>query len=103
MGDVWLGYVEPTLFHDRFLAYTSLLLAILPVFYVPYPGWFDVGTGTFGRVRLARHKASKKYLALKILKKSEACVGMRRDLPTAARDFYEEMTVSSLFCARSSG
>lgn len=33
------------------------------------------GTGTFGRVRLARHKASRKYFALKILKKSEVlCV-----------------------------
>lgn len=30
-----------------------------------------LGTGTFGRVRLAHHKASNKYYALKILKKSE--------------------------------
>eukprot|EP01047_Picozoa_sp_COSAG01_P080506 COSAG01_NODE_15685_length_1310_cov_4.298101_1_plen_85_part_10 len=28
-----------------------------------------VGTGTFSRVRIARHKASGKYMALKILKK----------------------------------
>eukprot|EP01047_Picozoa_sp_COSAG01_P080176 COSAG01_NODE_15485_length_1331_cov_11.729708_1_plen_56_part_01 len=27
-----------------------------------------VGTGTFSRVRIARHKASGKYMALKILK-----------------------------------
>jgi len=33
---------------------------------------FDtLGTGTFGRVRLVQHKESKKYSALKILKKSE--------------------------------
>lgn len=38
-----------------------------------------IGTGTFGRVRLARHKGSKKYMALKILKKSEVCGrGLRR-------------------------
>ena len=30
-----------------------------------------LGTGTFSRVRIARHKASGKYLALKILKKAE--------------------------------
>ena len=30
-----------------------------------------LGTGTFGRVRLVRHKASGKYFALKALKKSE--------------------------------
>lgn len=30
-----------------------------------------LGTGTFGRVRLAYHKPSRKYHALKILKKSE--------------------------------
>jgi len=30
-----------------------------------------LGTGTFGRVRLARHKTSHKYFALKILKKQE--------------------------------
>jgi hypothetical protein len=29
------------------------------------------GTGTFGRVRLVLHKESRKYMALKILKKSE--------------------------------
>ena len=28
-----------------------------------------LGTGTFSRVRIARHKASGKYTALKILKK----------------------------------
>merc|ERR1719272_2282852 len=30
-----------------------------------------LGTGTFSRVRIARHKASGKYMALKILKKAE--------------------------------
>ena len=30
-----------------------------------------LGTGTFSRVRICRHKASGKYMALKILKKSE--------------------------------
>lgn len=30
-----------------------------------------IGTGTFGRVRLCRHKATSKYCALKILKKQE--------------------------------
>ena len=29
------------------------------------------GTGTFGRVRLVQHKATKQHYALKILKKSE--------------------------------
>ncbi|RNF11262.1 putative protein kinase A catalytic subunit [Trypanosoma rangeli] len=30
-----------------------------------------IGTGTFGRVRLCRHKSSGRYMALKILKKQE--------------------------------
>jgi serine/threonine protein kinase len=30
-----------------------------------------VGTGSFGRVRIARNKTSGDYVALKILKKSE--------------------------------
>jgi serine/threonine protein kinase len=29
------------------------------------------GTGTFGRVRIVLHKETRKYMALKILKKSE--------------------------------
>jgi len=38
------------------------------------------GTGTFSRVRIARHKASGKYTALKILKKvrgTHSVVGRR--------------------------
>ena len=30
-----------------------------------------VGTGSFGRVKVVQHKKTKKYLALKILKKSD--------------------------------
>ncbi|KAJ1487383.1 hypothetical protein T484DRAFT_1786722, partial [Baffinella frigidus] len=30
-----------------------------------------LGTGTFGRVRMVRHKGSDKYFALKVLKKQE--------------------------------
>jgi serine/threonine protein kinase len=30
-----------------------------------------LGTGTFGRVRLVRHKGNDKYFALKVLKKQE--------------------------------
>jgi protein kinase X len=31
----------------------------------------DTGTGTFGRVWLAKHKTSKKYYAIKVLKKAD--------------------------------
>lgn len=37
----------------------------------PNPPRHVPGTGTFGRVRLVLHKESRKYMALKILKKSE--------------------------------
>jgi hypothetical protein len=36
-------------------------------------GFAPLGTGTFSRVRIARHKASGKYMALKILKKVRMC------------------------------
>ena len=42
-------------------------------FFVPTAS--GTGTGTFGRVRLVLHKETKKYMALKILKKSEARTG----------------------------
>lgn len=35
------------------------------------------GTGTFGRVRLALHKTSKAYYALKIMKKAEVRGALR--------------------------
>ena len=54
----------------------AVMVALVPTTACPVLWGRDgavAGLGTFGRVRLVRHRASGKPLALKILKKSEVC------------------------------